>query len=347
MRDSREGEVRSLAELPKFLIEPTDSSLLAQLPGEDVLARLLRDIRVNRCLQYCFEPYGEWVVDATPAPFRPPGSVSFHIVIGGSIWVEIFGQRHTLEEGDVMIFTRGSHHYLGVGREGRLLSPGDDLPPAPWHAVPHVSYPEAGGDRARILCGFLEARVLDFSPLMSSLPEIMVARTSSHTTDWLAPAVARLITEVDQPSPGGMVIVARLSEIIFIEILRRQMLSARASSVGWLSAACEPVLYKAMQALHSDPGRAWTQQSLAMASGTSKSALCGRFQAVLGMSPMKYLREWKLYLASVELSDGDEPMIAIAERAGYGSEAAFTRAFARRYGMPPARWRKTQRRIGN
>lgn len=330
----------SLAELPSILIDPTSGPLLPQVAGGDVLAHLLRDIRVNRCLQYCFEPRGDWMVDASPAPFRPPGSVSFHIVVQGRTWIDMSDGRFTADAGDVVIFPRGTQHYIGAGHQGRLLSPGDDLPPPPWHALPRLTYDSPSGERHRILCGFLEARVLDFQPLLSALPEVMVARPSADANDWLGPAIARLVREIDQPTPGGMTLVARLSEIVFIELLRRQMLQARLASAGWLAALGDPVLHKALRALHGAAERDWSQQSLASALGVSKTVLCERFQRLLGMSPMRYLREWRLYLASADLADSALSMARVAERAGYGTEAAFNRAFSRRYGAPPATWRR-------
>lgn len=334
----------SLAELPQVLIDPTAGPVLSHVEGADVLSRLLRDIRVSKCLQYCFEPYGDWMVDASPAPFRPPGSVSMHIVVEGRLWLDM-GDRHLdIGAGDVLVFPRGAPHFFGSGTTGRLLSPGDDVPAPPWARIPTVTY-EAPGPRARVLCGFIEARVLDFQPLLAGLPAVMVARTTADSADWLLPAVQRLLREVDEPSPGGMTIVSRLSEIIFIEMLRRQMLAARTSG-GWLAALGDRVLFKALKLLHGQPEVAWTQQALAEATGVSKTVLCQHFQQVLEMSPMRYLRDWKLYLASTELSQTTEPIVRIAERAGYSTEAAFCRAFARHHGMPPARWRRAYEQGG-
>ena len=100
-----------MAELPQVLIDPTAGPVLSHVEGMDVLSRLLRDIRVSKCLQYCFEPYGEWLVDASPAPFRPPGSVSMHIVIEGDLWLDMCATRLAVGSGDVLIFPRGTAHF--------------------------------------------------------------------------------------------------------------------------------------------------------------------------------------------------------------------------------------------
>lgn len=336
----------SLAELPPNLTDPTPQPLLARVAEGDALAQLLRDIRVDRCLQYCFEPHGDWMVDASPAPFRPPGSVSFHIVVEGQVWIDMRERQFTAEAGDVVIFPRGTRHFIGAGTDGRLLSPGDDLPPPPWPSLPRLVYALPQARRHRLLCGFLQARVLDFQPLMAALPEVMLARPSADDPDWLGPAVRRLVREIDEPTPGGLTLVARLSEIVFIELLRRQMLQARASAAGWLAALGDPVLQRALHALHAEPEQGWSQQTLARAIGVSKTVLCEHFQRVLAMSPMRYLREWRLYLASAELADSGLSLQRVAERAGYGTEAAFNRAFARQYGTPPATWRRRTQASG-
>ncbi len=134
-----------------------------------------------------------------------------------------------------------------------------------------------------------------------------------------------------------------MSEIIFIEMMRRQMLAARSASAGWLAALGDPILRRTLGLLHASLTEDWTQHGLAAAAGVSKTVLCAHFQQVLGMSPMRYLRDWRLYLASAELADTDLPIVEIAARAGYGTEAAFTRAFARRYATPPATWRRSIR----
>lgn len=135
---------------------------------------------------------------------------------------------------------------------------------------------------------------------------------------------------------------ARLSKIIFIELLRREMLKAGSDTTGWLRAIANPTLRKNLNHLHRHPTHDWTQHSLAEATGVSKTILCAQFYVLLGMSQMRYLREWRLYLASARLSETQDPIALVADGAGYGYgyEAAFSRAFTRCFHAPPARWRK-------
>lgn len=334
----------SLAVIPQDLTDRTAGPLLMRVGTRDVLSELLRDIRVGHALHYCFEPRGAWTVDATPASYRPPGSVSFHIIIEGTIWID-GGTWFQATAGDAIIFPRGTSHWIGSGTDGELLDPGADLPPTPWAQMPVLTY-DGEGAKCRIICGFIEARVLDFAPLMAALPDVMIARGGNGDDDWLAASVRQLIREADRPVPGGLVMTARLSEIIFIELLRREMLKAHSDTRGWLSAVADPILRRALNHLHGNPSGGWTQHSLATASGVSKTTLCGQFHTILGMSPMRYLREWRLYLASAQLAETQDAILLVSEQSGYGSEAAFSRAFARSFRMPPARWRKANQKLG-
>ncbi|MFM7444733.1 MAG: helix-turn-helix transcriptional regulator, partial [Tabrizicola sp.] len=114
---------------------------------------------------------------------------------------------------------------------------------------------------------------------------------------------------------------------------------------GWLAAILDPTLSRALLALNDAPARDWSLPALAQATGTSRSALTARFAQTLGTSPMRYLRDWRLYLAAESLAATHDPIITIATGAGYSTEAAFTRAFTRAYGTPPAEWRRTRARL--
>lgn len=136
----------------------------------------------------------------------------------------------------------------------------------------------------------------------------------------------------------------RLTEITFIELLRHQMRSAAPGSTGWLSALGDPALGRCLALIHDDPRRIWSVQALAAASALSRSTLTERFETVLKTSPMRYVRDWRLCLASQALNTTTKRIAAIAHEAGYGTEAAFNRAFSRTYGVPPATWRQKAKR---
>lgn len=187
----------------------------------------------------------------------------------------------------------------------------------------------------------MQCEATGFAPFRAVLPEFIHIRTAGEGAgDWLAGTISQIVTEVDQPQPGGGPVLERLTELAFLEILRRQFQTP--APHGWLAAILDPALSRGLLALHADPGRDWTLAAVAQASGLSRSALVTRFADLLGTSPMRYLRDWRLYLASQDLAATSRPIIAIATGAGYGTEAAFTRAFTRNFGTPPAEWRRTR-----
>jgi len=341
----------------------------AALPAPpSLLAEMLRHVRITSSLQYCFMPSGAWETDATPAAYKPSGAVGFHIVAGGTCWLEIDGARTVLGRGDIAAFPFGTPHRLGAGRGGPLFDPGAALPPAPWRGVPVLPF-GGGGDAVRILCGYVTCEALDFAPFRQALPRCILVRTAGGGTedetgggadaqpagDWLAGIVAQIVAEVDRPRGGGAPVLERLTELALLETLRRQLappgMPLTASDAppesrpdtppgSWRAALADPVAGRCLAAIHADPARDWSLATLARAAHTSRSVLHERFSALLGMPVMHYLRAWRLFLAARQLAEGRQAIAQIAHEAGYGTEAAFSRAFSRLYGMPPARWRR-------
>lgn len=348
-----------MAGSPKHLIEnPSGSNWPALGPerdavslplDEDVLSNVLRSVRLTGSLQFCFMPSGDWQTDGVPRMAKlAPGAaqtIPFHILVEGRCWMKMEGRDYALEAGDVVAFPFASGHQLGAGREGRLVTPTLDLPPKPWRTLPVLRY---GSDRVRVrlLCGYLQCDALSFRPLRDALPTLLHARTaSSNESAWLRAAIAQIVNEVDAPRPGGLSILERLTEITFIELLRQQVANEADRGPGrrgWLAALADPQLGRCLALIHGNPG-AWSVASLSTASGLSRSTLAERFETVLGVSPMRYVRDWRLALARVALGTTRKSIAAVAEEAGYGTEAAFNRAFTRAYGVPPAAWRQSAR----
>lgn len=313
-------------------------------PTDDVLSDVLRSIRLSGSQQFCVMPVGDWHTDSEPsAPARPgtPGSViPFHIVVEGNCWLKMDGREWLLGEGDVVAFPFGTGHQLGAGSGGRLIIPARDLPPRPWRQVPVLRY-GSGRRRVRLLCGYLQCEAMCFRPLRDALPPLLhVATRTMPGVDWLRATVRQVAREVDQPRIGGVAMLERLSEIAFIELLRHQIAAAAPNAAGWLAALGDPALGRCLALIHENPRRDWSVPDLASAAGMSRSTLAERFESVLATSPMRYLREWRLCLASVALTTSGRSIAAIANDAGYGTEAAFNRAFSRSFGVPPATWRR-------
>lgn len=335
------GAPRELIGSPKRVNAQTGT-----LASEDVLSDVLRTIRLNSALQFCFMPQGEWQTDATPTfdtgPIGASATIPFHVVVRGSCWVQIGGKLTTLEEGDIVAFPFGTGHRLGAGKGGQLLIPTADLPPKPWRDLPVLRYGAAPD--VRLLCGYLDCSAINFQPLRNALPTMLHVRTRREVnTGWLGAVISQIASEIDCPRSGSRSMLERLTEITFIEILRHYIISARLGPVGWLAALADPQLARCLALIHSQPQRDWTIADLAAAGGMSRSSLAAKFEAVLETSPIRYLRDWRLFLASIALAGSGQPIVAIAEQAGYGTEAAFSRAFSRAFGLPPAAWRHRAR----
>jgi AraC-like DNA-binding protein len=331
----------SLAGLPNELIENPERAL-SEPSGADALSEVLRSIRLSGSLQFCFMPSGEWQTDDKPG--FAPRAMPFHIVAEGSCWLRMGSTELALVAGDVVAFPFGTGHAIGGGVGGRLVKPSAGLPPKPWRSVPLLRNGE-GRPGVRLLCGYLTCDAMNFGPLRNTLPQLIHVRTEgAEDARWLRETIAQITAEVDRPRAGSLTALERLTEVMFIELLRHQISSAGAGSIGWLAALADPALGRCLAAIHEDPARDWSLGDLAAASALSRSTLAERFEATLGTSPMRYVRDWRLYLASVALSTTSRPIAGIAYDAGYGTEAAFNRAFSRAYGAPPAAWRQSGRR---
>ncbi|WP_374310544.1 cupin domain-containing protein [Dongia sp.] len=323
--------------------------------GADVLSDVLRHIRLSGSLQFCFMANGVWMTDDKPSlknlgakdagakALGSSGTIPFHIVVDGDCWMKMEGRHVELVPGDVVAFPFGTGHQLGAGSDGGMIKPVDDLPPKPWRDIPTLHY-GSDGPQVRILCGYLQCDAMSFEPLRKSLPSLLHVRTRADAdATWLKAAIGQIVAEFDRPRSGGAAILERLTEVTFIELLRHRMHAAATEEAGWLAALSDPALARCLALVHEDPAHDWSVEELAARSGLSRSALAERFDAVLGIAPMRYVRAWRLSLARSALRSGTKGVSAIAFEAGYGTEAAFNRAFARAYGVPPATWRQAAR----
>ncbi len=311
---------------------------------DDVLSAVLRSVRLTGSVHFCFMPEGDWRVEAPQAMGMDTGRlrvVPFHIVVEGCCWLSIGDDRRELEAGDVIAFPRGAAHELGAGDGRLLLRPLADLAAARADGIPTLSYGEAPG-RVRMMCGYLECDALDFQPIRDVIPDLILVRTAAEEAGWLAASIRQIVAEVEQPSPGGRTALERLTEMMFLELLRREIARREASRSGFMAAVADPAVSRCLAAIHAAPAKDWSVDELAGVAGTSRSVLIGRFNDLLGASPIGYVRDWRLHLASLRLSQSSETIAGIAFEAGYSSEAAFNRAFKRSYGEPPAAWRQSR-----
>jgi AraC-like DNA-binding protein len=197
-----------------------------------------------------------------------------------------------------------------------------------------------GGTLTRLVCGFLAVQDISKNPLLSSLPRLFKVSIRGSSGEWLEPALRFATEQAASGNAGGATVLAKLSELLFVEALRRYVETMTDDQKGWLAGLRDRFIARALNLMHARPAYPWTVSDLAAKASMSRSAFAERFTGLLGMPPMQYLVQWRLQLAAQHLRQGDRPLATIAEDVGYDSEASFSRAFKREFGVPPATWRR-------
>lgn len=333
----------------------------------DVLSDVLRVVRLSGAVFFTADFSSPWAIES-PIPDRlalavmPSAEcvVLFHILVEGECEVICQGHPVTLmRSGDVIVFPRGEQHTMrshGAGQPtplSAIFSPGGHA-----NEPPQLSH-GGGGRTSRFVCGYLNCDQR-FSPLVDALPTMLLVRSSDDYSameaidargarptvlppgsgTWLGTTLKFTINEARTARPGNGAMLGRLTELMFVEILREYMQRLPASRGGWLAGLNDPHVGKALRLLHTDPVRDWTVEDLAREVAVSRSVLAQRFTELVGDSPMKYLAGWRMQIAKQMMREGTHNIQDIATRVGYDSEAAFNRAFKRATGCPPATWRK-------
>lgn len=273
---------------------------------------------------------------------------SYHLIAEGCCQASLYGQADAairLDTGDLLVVPQGDAHLLG---SDLTLAPVPSAPLLAKHVETHpgkvmqIAY-GAGGPATRMVCGFLTCDGIMSNPLLQSLPRLFkVSIGSGVESAWLVPALNFAVAEAAEPQPGGATVLGKLSELLFVHALRRCLDSLPHRETGWLAALSDRYVGPAMLRLHANPAYPWTVDGLAAEVGLSRSAFAQRFTNLLGQPPMQYLARWRLRAAARELRSGKTPLAELAGKVGYESEAAFSRAFKREFGMAPALWRTTR-----
>jgi AraC-like DNA-binding protein len=201
-----------------------------------------------------------------------------------------------------------------------------------------------GRERATLVCGFLGLDARPFNPLLAALPRVLQVPGSALGPDsWVTTFMRAVVTESNQKRPGGEAVLERMSEMLFVEVLRRYVDSLPAEQTGWLAGMRDPAVGRALALLHASPAEAWTLERLSEQAGLSRSSLHDRFVHFIGQAPMQYLTRWRMQVAAGLLRDSNAKLIEVALDVGYESEAAFSRAFKRAVGVAPGAWRRGER----
>jgi AraC-like DNA-binding protein len=320
----------------------------------DALSDVLRAVRLAGAVYFDVAARAPWVAEQPTRemvlPKILPGAqnlISYHVVTEGRCFAGIIGAEPiAVEAGEVVVFTKGDPHVMSSSpgmRASPVTAEGFDeatASPLPFS----VSYGTAGGDgppSVKLVCGFLAGQAQPFNLLLDNLPPVIKAgNPQDGQSNWLGEFIRVASSESANKRAGGESVLAKLSELMFIEVVRRHLEAVPPVQTGWLAGLRDPFVGKALSLIHRSPARNWTIEELARDVGLSRSVLAARFAGLVGLPPMHYLAKWRMQIASELLSGGSTNIATVAAETGYGSEAAFSRAFKKMVGVPPSAWRR-------
>ena len=328
--------------------------------SSDTLSEILAAVRLKGAVFFEVEASAPWVAEAPNAAqvapsLMPPSSklqaghvMEYHVITQGNCWATIVGHDIApihLSAGDVIAFPQGDAHTLSSapGMRGKMADHAfefeNGLP------VPVSLNIDGGGqERTHVVCGFLGCDPRPFNPLIEALPPVLHLRAAPGN-NWLDGFMRFALMEASEKRQGAHQILSRLGEVMFADLVRRYVESLPQDSRGWLGGLRDRHVGLALKMLHAEPARGWTLDELARQCGLSRSSFAERFTGFVGTPPMQYLQRWRLQMAASQLLDGASSIAAVAAQSGYESEAAFSRAFKRVLGEPPAEWRDNRRAL--
>jgi AraC-like DNA-binding protein len=314
-----------------------DASMTTLTDLADPLGEALHHLRMRGVFYSRCEFTSPWGLDLPAIA----DSLMFHVVMNGTCWLEITGNEPLrLQPGDLALVPHGTGHLLrsdpGAATPGLF-----DLPRDAVSERYEIIRIEGGGEPAQLLCGtvyFDHPAARQLSALLPSA--ILVQGWRSAESEWIASTLRLMVSEARSPRPGGEEVITRLADILVIQAIRVWLEKEAASGTGWLSALQDPQVGRALAMIHRDPAREWRVETMAAEVAMSRSAFAERFSRLVGEAPMQYVTRWRMYLAMDALREERATVAEIALRLGYGSEAAFSRAFKRFAGVAPGAVRR-------
>jgi len=317
----------------------------------DVLSEVLKAIKLDAAFFYNAEFTAPWSVreprsEVVASHFAPGAGhvIIYHLLTEGRCVASLEGGKPIqIGSGEIVIFPHGDAHILGNGstktvdlelRLHEILAQGLKLARA-----------GGGGEMTKIVCGYMSCDPQLSSALLAGLPPLFrVPIRDDAAGQWLENTIRFSVGQAGSASLGSEAVLSKLSEVLFVETIRRYIAQLSPEETGWLAGARDPEIGRVLALLHRAPEKPWTIEMLAREIGISRSVLAERFRHYLNEPPMSYLTRWRLLLAARMLKSSSRGVADIAADVGYESEAAFNRAFKRQFSVPPARFRGAVRR---
>ncbi len=305
----------------------------------DVLTDVLETIRVSSVCYGRVELGAPWGVQV-----RGGEAASFHVLLRGNCWLEVEGMEPVaLTSGDLFALPHGHAHVLRDAMTTEPVPLSDLIAGSP-QTLGGALRVGGGGPTSTLVCGCFHFEDRKNNPLLSVLPPlVMVKGEDGRAVQWLEPTLQFMACEAASGRPGSKTVISRLADVLFIQIVRAFLASTPESHRGWLRALTEPQIGTALSLIHQNPNHGWTVANLAAKVGMSRSTFAGRFVEFVGEPPLHYVTRWRMQKAAALLREGSKTLADIADRVGYESEAAFSKAFKRWVGAAPGAYRKAAR----
>lgn len=303
---------------------------LSRPPAPDGVSAMLRDLRVGSTIFCRSEMRAPWGFAV-----KAHGRMAFHVLLAGACWLEVDGrdERWPLTAGDVVLLPHGPTH--------RLRS--DPKAPIEWLDDILVRHPMKAGQLAYggrgaptdLVCGVLAIEDRDAAPILRALPSVVHIRSAGGSRPaWLNPLLDLLRTEIGSFEPGADSVAARIADILLLQAVR----SALAGAQEW-QPLYDPQIGEALRLMREERRAAWTVEKLARAVSASRTSFADRFRRATGVPPMRYLTRLRIAAAAKQLRSSSATVGEIADRVGYGSEEALSKAFRREMGASPRGYR--------
>ncbi|HEY7296948.1 MAG TPA: AraC family transcriptional regulator [Xanthobacteraceae bacterium] len=318
----------------------------------DALSDVLRAAHLTGGVFLRAEFFAPWCIASqlTPehcAPVLGPAShlMIFHYVVEGELHIQVEGEEGELVIGtsEVVLLPRNDVHLMGSDLSLPAV-PGNQVIRPPKDGGLYSIHHGGTGSCTRMVCGFLGSASAQGNPVISSLPPVLrLNLEQGGAAEWIRSTFQYAAEEVSAGRPGSETVLAKVSELLFVEAVRRYAEALPDGQTGWFAGLREPRVARALALLHRDIARHWTLDDLGREVGLSRSALADRFVRLIGLAPMQYLASWRMQVAAQKLRGTSASLAQVAEMVGYDSEAAFSRAFKNAFGTAPATWRRANR----
>jgi AraC-like DNA-binding protein len=317
----------------------------------DVLSEVLKVVKLQGAMFYNGEFSSPWSVSAASshalARYFETGVehvIVYHFLTEGRASVRLEDGEHiSLTAGDIVMLPHGDPHIVENGPATKTIDDSHNLDDVLAQGL-KLWRLGGGGEVTKFVCGYMACEPRLSQVFLSGLPRLFKVNIRNDASGrWLENSIRFSVNEADASRAGGEAVLAKLSEVLFVETLRAYIAHLPAGQIGWLGGARDSEVGKTLALMHRNPAHPWTIASLAKEAGLSRSVLAERFRHYLGETPMAYLTRWRLQVGAQMLGSTSYSVAQIASEVGYESESAFNRAFKREFGTPPARFRSNSR----